>query len=147
MAYRLLTPSDRDAYLQMVHAFYHSDAVLHPIPDTYAEATFDELMRADTYARAYLLEHDGQTAGYALLAITFSQEAGGIAWWVEELYVKELFRGKGIGSGFLKDLISAAPPEVKRIRLEVEEDNTRAVALYRSLGFEALEYGQMVLER
>ena len=147
VAYRPIASSDREDYLRMAHTFYHSDAVLHPVPDAHFELTFDEMMRSDTYARGYILECDGQTAGYALLAVTFSQEAGGLTWWVEELYVQDAFRGKGLGSSFLKELAVTAPPEVKRIRLEVEDDNTRAVKLYRSLGFEALEYGQMVLER
>ena len=147
MAFRAITPSDRDDYLRMAYAFYHSAAVLHPVPDAHFEATFEEMMRSPDYARGYILECDDNVAGYALLAVTFSQEAGGLTWWVEELYVEETYRGKGLGSGFLKELIVAAPPEVKRIRLEVEEDNTRAVKLYRSLGLEPLDYGQMVLER
>jgi ribosomal protein S18 acetylase RimI-like enzyme len=35
-------------------------------------------------------------------------------------------------------------PSAKRFRLEVSKDNTRAVGLYRSLGYEVLEYVQMV---
>ena len=30
------------------------------------------------------------------------------------------------------------------MRLEVEEDNTRAVALYKKLGYNPLEYAQMI---
>lgn len=147
MAYRLICETDREAYLDMVRAFYATDAVIRPIPHAHAEATFAELLRDDTYAVAYILEHEGATAGYALLAKTFSQEAGGLTVWVEELYVKEAYRGKGLGSEFLKALVAHPPAGTKRIRLEVEKENEAAVRLYRTLGFDWLAYDQMVLDK
>jgi ribosomal protein S18 acetylase RimI-like enzyme len=35
-------------------------------------------------------------------------------------------------------------PSAKRFRLEVSKENTRAIELYRKLGYEVLEYVQMV---
>jgi len=129
----------------MATAFYYSDAVLHPVPETYLEATFNEMMRSDVYALGQICECDGQIVGYALFAKTFSQEAGGLVLWVEELYVKEEFRGKGIGSRYLAELIRTLPEDIKRIRLETEPGNDRAVKLYQSLGFTFFDYGQMFL--
>ena len=146
MSYRPVCETDREEYLRMVQEFYATDAVIRPIPREYAETTFAELMCSDTYTAAYMLEENGKTAGYALLAKTFSQEAGGLAVWVEELYVKPAFRGKGIGSAFLRDLTLHPPKGTKRIRLEVEKESESAVRLYRSLGFDWLAYDQMVLE-
>ena len=37
--------------------------------------------------------------------------------------------------------------ECTRLRLEVEEENTRAAALYRKLGSEVLNYVQMVKDK
>ncbi len=141
---RKVQESDRERYLQMAHDFYHSSAVLHPIPDSFIEKTFDECMKEDAYAIAYLLEYDGETAGYGLLAKTFSQEAGGFVFWIEELYVLEKFRSKGLGGKFFQMLEEERSPEVVRFRLEVEDDNERAIALYRRLGYEELKYSQMV---
>ena len=146
MAYHPIRETDREEYLQMTAAFYATDAVIRPIPQEHREATFAELMRSDTYAAAYILEENGETVGYALLAKTFSQEAGGLVVWVEELYVKPPYRGRGIGSQFLRDLVAEPPAGTKRIRLEVEKENEAAVRLYRSLGFDWLAYDQMVLE-
>ena len=36
-------------------------------------------------------------AGYALLAKTFSQEAGGLVVWLDEMYVRPAYRSKGLG--------------------------------------------------
>ena len=146
ITFRPVTLADRAVYIQMAHDFYHSDAVLHPIPDAYIETTFDALMSDTPYASAMMLEYDGETVGYALFAKTFSQEAGGLVLWVEELYIRENDRSKGIGRRFLTALTENPPDGIKRIRLEVERENERAVKLYESLGFTFLGYDQMLIE-
>jgi len=143
---RPLEARDKKAYLALVDAFYHSEAVAHTIPPAYYENTFRELMRSDTYAQCFLLEHENQTAGYVLLAKTFSQEAGGLVWWIEELYLHPQFRGLGLGTEVFRFLERTRPEAVKRFRLEVEADNLRAKALYARLGFEPLPYEQRIRE-
>ncbi len=141
---RRITPADRAVYLQMAHDFYHSDAVLHPVPDENLRRTFEEMMRSDAYLTGLVFEKEGKTAGYALLCKTWSQEAGGKTVWIDELYVLPEFRGQGIGHEFfalLKEIEPAA-----RYRLETEPDNLRAKALYESLGFEELAYQQLVMD-
>ena len=64
----------------------------------------------------------------------------------EELYLKEEARGKGYGSRYFEAVMKARP-EVKRFRLEVTRSNEGAVRLYQKLGFEFLDYDQMVLDR
>ena len=141
---RRLRQQDRELYLSMARDFYSSEAVSHNVPQAYLERTFDELMRSDTYAVCYLLEHAGAVAGYALLARTFSQEAGGPVVWVEELWIQPRFRGLGLGGTFLRELPRHLP--AARYRLEVEPDNHRAKALYARCGFSPLEYEQMICE-
>ena len=72
----------------------------------------------------YLLEYDGQPAGYAMLARAYSTECGGPVLWIEELYVREAFRSKGLGHEFFDFLEKAFSGEVCRFRLEVEPENT-----------------------
>lgn len=141
---RKMRSEDKKIYLEMAREFYHSDAVLHPIPDTYFERTADEALRSDDYAEIFLFECENEAAGYGLIAKTFSQEAGGMVWWIEEVYVREAFRSKGIGREFFAYLDEIKDSAVTRMRLEVEEDNIRAVALYKKLGYKSLEYAQMI---
>ena len=96
---RKMTEKDREIYIRMAEEFYDSDAVLHPIPHENFEKTADEALRSDAYAEIYLLEYEGETAGYGLTARTFSQEAGGQVLWIEELYIREAFPLQGIGQG------------------------------------------------
>lgn len=141
---RKITPADREIYLRMAHDFYHSEAVLHPVPDEYFVRAFDEMMRSDAYLLGLIFEQDGKTAGYALLVKCWSQEAGGPAVWIDEIYVLSEFRGQGLGKAFFKELKKIAP--AARYRLEIEPDNARAERLYRSVGFDVLGYKQLVMD-
>jgi ribosomal protein S18 acetylase RimI-like enzyme len=93
-----------------------------------------------------MLECDGEPAGYGLTAKTFSQEAGGYVIWLEELYIREQFRSRGLGSEFFAYVEKKYAGQAARFRLEVEEDNVRAISLYKRLGYEALDYTQMIKE-
>ena len=143
---RDLKQEDRESYLKMAHDFYHSPAVLHPVPDSYFEKTFEECMNEGTYAPGFILEYEGNLAGYGLISKTFSQEAGGYVYWLEELYILEEYRSKGLGSEFFTYVEEHKEEGVTRFRLEVEEDNTRAIALYERLGYKPLDYKQMIKE-
>ena len=141
---RKMTESDRDLYIEMAEEFYHSDAVLHPIPRAHFEKTAEEALKSGTYSEIYLLEYEGKTAGYGLTARTFSQEAGGQVLWIEELYIREAFRSRGLGREFFSYLEENNKGVLSRLRLEVEADNTRAISLYERLGYEVLDYVQMI---
>ena len=139
---RKITPNDRETYIALSEEFYSSDAVSHSIPVEFHKNSFDELMRSDEYIECFILEHEGDTAGYALIAKTFSPEAGGVVVWIEELYVREGFRGKGLGKAFFAYMEQNY--NVSRYRLEVEPDNVRAKKLYSALGYKKLPYEQMI---
>ena len=141
---RPIAPEDRETYLALCREFYHSPAVLHPVPEEHFARTFDRMLAGSPFVKGYLLEQDGTAAGYALLAVTFSQEAGGEVWWIEELYLRPEFQGKGLGTELFRYLETHRPKTVTRFRLELEPDNRDARRLYERLGFSALGYGQMV---
>lgn len=146
-AIRKITSEDRDFFIDASKAFYASSAVAHDVPASYHLTTFEELMNSEVYQSGYILAVDGVSAGYALVSKTFSHEAGGTVWWLEELYILPEYRGKGLGRSYF-DFIEKAASEngVRRLRLEVEPDNTRAAKLYSNLGYKPLNYAQMLKE-
>jgi ribosomal protein S18 acetylase RimI-like enzyme len=79
--------------------------------------------------------------GYAMIAKSYSTEFGRHCIWIEDLYVKEAHRGRGIGTLFLDHIASKYPGAL--FRLEVEEENERAVILYKKCGFDVLPYMEM----
>ncbi len=144
---RKIEEKDRKEFLRLSKIFYASAAVLHDIPERFHEKAFEEMMRSDIYAEGYLFEEEGKAAGYALNAKTYSREAGGMVLWLEELFILPEYRSRGLGRTYFALMEERAVKEgFARIRLEVEEDNVRARALYERLGYIPLAYGQMVKE-
>lgn len=139
---RKILPKDRAVYLRMAHDFYHSEAVLHPVPEEYFVRSFDEMMRSEEYMTGWIFEADGQIAGYALLCKSWCQEAGGRSVWIDELFVLPEYRNRGLGHEFFTALSEIEP--AARYRLEIEPDNVRAEALYHRMGFSVLSYKQLV---
>lgn len=140
---RPIKAKDREVYLRLARAFFDSDAVLSPIPTEHITKTFDLLIKGSPFARGYVFEREGQVVGYALLALTWSQEAGGMTVWIEEIYLLPEARGAGLGSEFFHFLEKEFAGTVKRYRLEVEDENEGAVRLYKKLGFDFFAYRQM----
>lgn len=142
---RRIKEEDREIFLKLASEFYKSEAVLEPIPYENHIKTFEELMRSNDYIESYIFEYNGEIAGYGLITKTFSQEAGGLVVWVEELYILEDYRSYGLGTEFFEYLENKIP--AARYRLEVDESNRRATKLYSRLGYEILPYIQMIKEK
>lgn len=143
---RLIQQKDKDEYIQMATDFYESDAVCHNIDKQNILNAFDEYLNNSPYTECYILEEENKIIGYGMIAKTFSQEAGGIVVWIEELYLKQEYRSLGKGSQFFEFIYNKYKDNVKRIRLEVEKDNKRALKLYKKIGYEPLEYKQMIMD-
>jgi GNAT superfamily N-acetyltransferase len=86
--------------------------------------------------RALIAEWDGLTAGCALFFAHFSTWVGAELY-LEDLFVRERFRGKGIGSALLAAVARIARQEnFCGMRWEVLDWNETAKKLYRALGAE-----------
>ena len=143
---RSISLSDREDYIRMATEFYASDAVLFHVDQMHFYKAFDELMRSHEYMLCHIFEYEGKTAGYGLVSKTYSQEAGGLVYWIEEVYVRPAFRCRGIGKAYFSYLLKTRPNDVKRFRLETEPENEGAVRLYKSIGFSEMGYNQMLID-
>lgn len=141
---RKMKPEDREPFCALADEFYHSGAALHAVPKENFARTFDAVMNNSPYVTGLILELDGRAAGYSLLLPTYSNEAGGMVLWIDELFVRPQFRGRGLGRELLRHVCSAYGGRVSAVRLEVTRANRRAAALYRSEGFGGLDYAQML---
>ncbi len=138
MQIRKITAADREIYLDMAKDFYASPAVLENIPEENITRSFAEFLGGTPYGDAFIFEENGTVIGYGVLAYTYSQEAGGKVVWLEEIYVRAEYRGRGCGSEFIDFVLKEIP--AARYRLETEPENEKAAALYRRKGFELFEY-------
>ena len=138
---RMMTPRDREAVLEMMRVFYASEAVLSNGSEEIFLADIENCINDNPYLEGYIIEDNGQLQGYGMVAKSFSTEFGKPCMWIEDLYIKESFRGQGVGKVFL-DYIADKYPRCL-LRLEVEAENERAIKLYRKCGFEVLPYTEM----
>jgi GNAT superfamily N-acetyltransferase len=99
----------------------------------------------DPKFRALIAEWTGQPAGYALFFDNYSTWVGPQLY-LEDLYVRAQFRGKGIGTALLSAVADLAEREKKKaMQWEVLDWNQGAIALYRSLGAEFRDQWKSVL--
>jgi GNAT superfamily N-acetyltransferase len=130
--------TDRVEILQMMETFYTSPAVFTNGSKKIYEADFAACISDSPYIAGYVFEENNEILGYAMIAKSFSTEFGKPCIWIEDLYMKPQHRGKGIGTAFFQYVEHQFSDCV--LRLEAEEDNHRAIALYQSCGYEILPY-------
>ena len=132
--YKPLSASDIDLAIAMMHEFYAIDG--YPIDEHRSRGLFNEFIENDKLGRAWLILDEGAVIGYVILTFVFSFEFGGNIAFVDELYISDRARGKGIG----KETVAFVKTEakllgIKMLYLEVEHHNTVAEKLYLSAGF------------
>lgn len=138
---RIMEEKDRRAVLEMMRVFYASPAVLSNGSEAIFEADIDNCVGKSPYLEGYIFENAGEIQGYAMVAKSYSTEFGKPCLWIEDIYVKEPYRGLGIGSQFLGYIGEKHPDCV--LRLEVEAENERAVHVYEKCGFAEIPYMEM----
>lgn len=138
---RVMKESDREAVLEMMRVFYTSPAVLSNGSEEIFKADIDNCIGDSPYLEGYVFEREGELLGYGMIAKSFSTEFGKPCIWIEDLYLKEQYRGIGVGSGFFAFVEKKYPNHI--YRLEVEKENERAINTYTKNGFEKLPYMEM----
>lgn len=129
-------PEDIPLITTMMAEYYAMDGL-----DFEAEAAtqaVQNLMEEPAFGYAYLIQHEGQSAGYLVMTFWYSLEFRGRSAFIDEIYLRPDFRNLGLGSQVIESVSSACKAQgIKTLRLEVEHENTRAQAVYRKNGFEA----------
>lgn len=136
-----LTGEYADAVINMMRVFYASSAVSTNGSEEIFQRDVEQCINGSPYLEGYVITDDGIVAGYAMVAKSFSTEFGRQCIWIEDLYLEPEYRGTGIGSQFLSFIKQKYSDSI--LRLEVEEENERAVHMYRNNGFEVLPYMEM----
>lgn len=137
---------DKQELLKLVADFYNSPAVVHPIPVDNFGRCFDEIINGNPFVRGLTVLHAGEILGYCQLSFTYSSEADGLVVLIEEIYIKPDFQGKGVAKQIFAFIENEYSGKAKRYRLECCRSNVRALKLYEKMGFEVLDYIQMIKE-
>ena len=138
---REITEKDKACVLQMMRVFYASPAVFTNGSEEIFIRDIEACAQGNPYIEGYILENEKELLGYAMIAKSYSTEFGKPCIWIEDLYIKEEYRGLGLGKRFMEFIEQKYPDHL--FRLEVEEENERAVRLYEKRGFTRLPYVEM----
>jgi GNAT superfamily N-acetyltransferase len=128
--------ADLDLLMQLLKEFCDYDH--HPfVPDQVRQAT-EYLINNPRYGHIWLMTVEGETAGYAVLTLGYSLEYHGIDAFVDEIFLREPYRGLGIGTQTFEFIENEGRQlGVKALHLEVERLNTKARAFYDKVGYQA----------
>ena len=138
---RKMIREDKNTIVDMMRVFYASPAVFTDGSDEIFEADVENCVNDSPYLEGFVFEGNGEIQGYGMIAKSFSTEFGKPCIWIEDLYLKPDYRGLGIGSKFFEYLEENYTDCI--FRLEVEEENERAIHVYEKNGFTVLPYMEM----
>jgi ribosomal protein S18 acetylase RimI-like enzyme len=134
LKFLLAGPYEIDSLLDMQKAFYSLEHIT--FDETIAHTVFQQLLDDASIGMAYVIYLDSEPVGYFVITFGFSLEFNGRFALIDELYVRESSRRKGIGRSSLSFIEKLCRErEINVIRLEVARENLRAQDLYRRVGF------------
>jgi GNAT superfamily N-acetyltransferase len=132
-------PGDEDLLLGLVRELAEYERAPEAVVAT--PALLREALFGDSpTAQAVVAEWDGAAAGFALYFFNFSTWLGRPGLYLEDLYVRESMRGRGIGKALLLHLAGIAHGRgCGRMEWSVLDWNAPAIEFYRNLGAVAMD--------
>jgi GNAT superfamily N-acetyltransferase len=140
--FRVAGPGDLETLLPFVREFWVIErlAFVEPV----VRRALGGILAQPDFGRVVVIELDSLPVGYTVLTLGYSLEHGGRDAFIDELYLREAQRGKGIGTAALAHAAELCRQlGVNALHLEVDHVNPRARALYERNGFAAHERALM----
>lgn len=134
--FKSYTDNYKPELLEMMKTFNEIDGYAFNL--AVREKNLVEFTSNEQLGRLYLIKSGTSTIGYIVLTFGYSFEYLGRDAFIDELYITENFRHKGIGKLTMNFIESESKKlNVKAIHLEVEPHNTNANRLYLSKGYQS----------
>lgn len=134
-AFRVAQPSDIEILLPLLRDFYEYDH--HHFDEGVVRTALAEFLNDDSLGQAWLILTGDIIVGYTVLTFGYSLDYGGRDAFVDEIFIRENQRGRGIGRQTFAFMETWGRNHgLKAIHLEVERANHQARAIYQALGFE-----------
>lgn len=138
MEFRTATREDAALVLEFIRELAVYEKMLPEVvatPESVAHWVFDRHS-----AEVLFVLEDGKEVGFALFFHNFSTFVGRSGLYLEDLFVRPAYRGKGYGKGLLKQLARiAVERQCGRFEWVCLDWNAPSIAFYRSLGAKPME--------
>lgn len=136
---RAARQADVPLILGFIRELAEYEKLLHEVQATEAGLR-QQLFGPQPRAECVIAEYGGKPAGFALFFHNFSTFLAKPGLYLEDLYVKPEFRGKGVGRKLLAHLAALAVQRgCGRFEWAVLDWNAPAIGFYKSLGAQMLE--------
>ena len=133
---------DVPVVLSLIRALASYEKLSHEVTAT-EESIRDGLFGGEKVATALLAEWEGEAVGFALFFRNFSTFVGKPGLYLEDLFVKPTYRGRGVGRALLQAVARIAVDKgYARMDWSVLNWNQPAIVVYQRLGARAMvEWG------
>ena len=131
---RPAAPSDLELILSFIREIAEFEHLAHEVIAT-EEGLSEYLFGERPVAEVLIAELEGNPVGFALFYQNFSTFVGRPGIHLEDIFVREQARGKGVGKALLLEVARVAHRRsCGRLEWNVLDWNTSAIAFYESLG-------------
>ena len=136
---RTARPGDELLLLDLIRELADYERLSHEVEATPGDIS-ESLFGGGAVAEAVIAEWEGRAVGFALFFRNFSTFVGRPGLYLEDLYVRDDHRGKGIGKALLLHLAGIARDRnYGRMEWSVLDWNEPAIEFYRKLGARPME--------
>jgi GNAT superfamily N-acetyltransferase len=88
--------------------------------------------------RYFMAEVNGEVVGQTMITFELTDWRDGVLWWLQSVYVRPEFRKLGVFKALFQHIANLAreTPDVRGLRLYVEQGNSRAQRVYEQMGMQ-----------
>ncbi len=145
IAIRKMQRGDEKFVIDLMREFFNSPATITNGSEKIFAANVKNCLDDSICAEGFVFVDGEKIVGYAITARSYSTEFGGECIWIEDIFIKENYRGRGVGTKFIQHVKKLFPDKI--LRLEAEPDDVKLLNFYKRFGFKELPYLELVCER
>ncbi len=134
LTFPLAKPSDLTIIIGLMRELYEQDHLV--FDERMAQKAVTRFLLDHSLGRLWLIALKGKPIGYMALTFGYSLEYHGRDAFLDEIYIQQAYRGKGLGTkaiSFVEEECRSLGVHV--LHLEVERENKTAQTFYHKMGF------------
>lgn len=134
-----VSPQESDLLKDYIEALYRFEGDFEAIVNI--EEGVKSLFKNEALATPYFIKQGNEKIGYVILTRYHSVEKGGLTIYIDELYVEERFRRRGVGKTILDEVVNVAQREkAKALWANTEHNNEGSQRFFKNAGFRQNKY-------
>jgi GNAT superfamily N-acetyltransferase len=133
-AIHLAGPEALDRLMPLMTRFHAERGLPHD--DDHRRAMSEPLLAGNPLGAIWLIGPQRAPLGYVLVSFGWSTARAGMEGWVQEVYIRDSVRGRGIGTEVLHAItVSLTQAGLKALHVRLDEGDARAARFCGKVGF------------